>query len=60
MPVSRWQRWPVLFDVRLEKSDHYVLHARGRAPKAEDIQAARGLVRKAMLASALLCVALVR
>ena len=47
-------------DVRLEKSDHYVLHARGRAPKAEDIQAARGLVRKAMLASALLCVALVR
>jgi adenosylcobinamide-phosphate synthase len=47
-------------DVRLEKSDHYVLHGRGRAPRPGDIQAARGLVRKAMLASALACVALVR
>jgi cobalamin biosynthesis protein CobD/CbiB len=47
-------------DVRLEKSDHYVLHGRGREPRPEDIRAARGLVRKAMLASAMACVALVQ
>ena len=45
-------------DVRLEKADHYVLHANGATPCPADIQAARGLIRKAMLISALAAVAL--
>ena len=47
-------------DVRLEKPDHYVLHASGATPRPRDIEAARGLVRKAMLVSALAAVALAR
>lgn len=38
--------------VRLAKPGHYVLHASGRAPGAEDVAAARRLVSRAMLVSA--------
>jgi adenosylcobinamide-phosphate synthase len=41
--------------VRLEKSGHYVLHAEGRIPSATDVEAARRLVRLAMLLVATLC-----
>jgi adenosylcobinamide-phosphate synthase len=41
--------------VRLEKLDHYVLHADGRTPSAADVGAARRLVRRAMLLAAAVC-----
>jgi adenosylcobinamide-phosphate synthase len=44
-----------LLDVRLEKPGHYVLHPGGRTPTAREIGAARQLVCRAMLASAVLC-----
>jgi adenosylcobinamide-phosphate synthase len=44
--------------VRLEKSDHYVLHAAGRTPTAYDVGVARRLVRRAMLLAAALCLVL--
>jgi adenosylcobinamide-phosphate synthase len=44
-----------LLDVRLEKPAHYVLHRGGLTPTARDIAAARHLVYRAMLASAVLC-----
>ena len=36
-------------EVRLEKPEHYVLHAEARRPEAGDIAAARALVSHAML-----------
>ena len=42
--------------VRLEKPDHYVLHAEARPPGASDIAAARALVARAMFFA--VCVAL--
>jgi adenosylcobinamide-phosphate synthase len=42
-------------DVRLEKIDHYVLHAAARTPTAADIARARRLVGRAMLVSAAVC-----
>ena len=47
-------------DVRLEKPNHYVLHASGKAPAAEDVARARTLVRRAMVVTGLVCVGLAR
>jgi adenosylcobinamide-phosphate synthase len=46
--------------VRLEKPSHYVLHAQGRTPTSDDIAAARLLVGRAMLVSALVSLSVAR
>jgi adenosylcobinamide-phosphate synthase len=42
-------------DVRLEKVDHYVLHAEARTPTPSDIARARRLIGRGMLLSAAMC-----
>jgi adenosylcobinamide-phosphate synthase len=44
--------------VCLTKTDHYVLHAEGQLPQAHDLAAARRLVQRAMLLSAIAALAL--
>jgi adenosylcobinamide-phosphate synthase len=44
-----------LLDVRLEKLDHYVLHARGRLPGADDLAHAGRVVCRAMMVTAAAC-----
>ena len=46
-----------LLNVRLEKPDHYILHAEGRPPEAADIAAARQLVLRAAILASFLVVA---
>lgn len=56
--------WPMAaaahaLDVRLEKADHHVLHARGRVPDGDDLRAAIALTDRALLIGAgVLCVVL--
>jgi adenosylcobinamide-phosphate synthase len=47
-------------NVRLEKRDHYVFHQDGRAPAADDIEAARQLIVRAFFLSSCLALAVRR
>jgi cobalamin biosynthesis protein CobD/CbiB len=47
-------------NVRLEKPDHYVLHADARSPSVTDLATARGLVSRAAIIAACLAVMLRR